>query len=712
MATLEKIRNKAGLLVIVVGIALFAFIIGDFLNSGSTFFRQSNEKVIEVNGEVIKIQDFQERVNEMVDMYKMQMGLTNVQEDLMATIRQSVFDTMVQEVVLDEATDKLGMTVSPEELFDMVQGENISPVIQQMQVFNNPETGLFDKNFLLEFLKAINVKDMQNYLPEQRQVIEQQRDFWLFWEKNIKRQRLEEKYTTLLSKAITANTLDAKEAYNENARSADIVFAMQPYSTIPDSAVQVSNKEIEKLYNQRKELYRLSEAKVIKYIAVDVVPSQEDYEKVSSRIESVKDEFLSSDDVIDIVNDHSDVPFTDVFVSANSMDAETRQFVTNAAVGEVYGPVFENDTYSMVKLLEKTTGPDSVRVAHIMFPNYLDDAYMSNLMDSLTSELKRGADFAAMAGEFSIDDQSRFNGGEMGWFTEYTALTGVDEAFKNAVFSLPVNQVAEVNTIYGKHIVKVLERTSNVTKYKLANIVMEVAPSSKTHSNLYAELNQFISKNRNSDSWADAAGDAGYIVSDASLGPNDQTVGTIRSSRQIVTWAYRAKKGDVSKLFECDDKLVVAALQGTIKEGYHTVKEVTPILRPEIANEKKGQLISSDLMAKNLNSIESYAQAMDTSVDSVKFVSFGTRRIAGIGIEPRMNAMVSLANEGQLSQPVIGSNGVYVFQVIDTNQEAAEYNEQQQVSMLNASNNYRYGFQSIQSLIKQAKVKDNRYRFY
>ena len=223
MATLEKIRSKAGLLVLVVGVALFAFIIGDFLNSGSTYFRQSQETVAEIDGEVIKIQEFQNRVDEMTEMYKMQTGSASLPEEYMAQIRQSVFDGMVQDIVLNEATSELGMTVSPEELFDMVQGENISPMIQQMQMFVNPQTGVFDKTALLNFLKTIDEENIASYPVDQQAQLLQARQYWMFWEKNIKRQRLEQKYTTLLSKAISANKLDAKDAFDGTVASADIV---------------------------------------------------------------------------------------------------------------------------------------------------------------------------------------------------------------------------------------------------------------------------------------------------------------------------------------------------------------------------------------------------------------------------------------------------------------------------------------------------------
>ena len=712
MATLEKIRSKAGLLVLVVGVALFAFIIGDFLNSGSTYFRQSQEKIAEVDGVVIKIQEFQNRVDEMNEMYKMQTGSTSLPEEYQTQIRQSVFDGMVQEIVLNEATSDLGLTVSPEELFDMVQGENISPMIQQMQMFVNPQTGAFDKAALLNFLKTIDTENIASYPADQQAQLLQARQFWMFWEKNIKRQRLEQKYTTLLSKAVSANKLDAKDAFDASAVSSDMVYAMQSYSTIPDSTIQVSKSEIEKLYNQRKELFKQKESKVIKYISVDIRPSQEDYDNASAEIEALKKELATTTRVADLVAENSEIPYMDAFFSENALDPEMKQFVKTAAVGDIYGPVFENDKYRMFKLVDKTVAPDSVNVSHIMLANTGDEAAVQAKADSLLTVLKDGGDFAALAKEFSVD-QAAERGGELGWFTEATALRGVNEDFKNTVFSTAVNGYAIVKSAYGTHIVKVTDKTANVDKYKVADIDMTVSPSTKTYGNIYNELNQFISKNRDIDKLDDAAKEAGYnLLSNVTVTANDQVLGTIRNSRPVIRWAFQNGKGSISEIFECDNKFVIAAVQGTLPEGYRSLESVTPMLRSELVAQKKGEQISQALAAKNLTSVDAYAQAMGASVDSVKFVSFSTRRIAGIGVEPKLNAMVSLAQKGQVSAPVAGNNGVYVFDVYAQNKESKTYDEAAEMKALDASNMYRFSIQAIQLLVNKADVEDNRIRFY
>lgn len=711
MATLEKIRNKAGLLVIVVGLALFAFIIGDFLNSGSTYFRQTQEKVIVVNGEKVDIQQYQALIDEMTEVYKMQTGNNNLPDEYHNQIRQSVYDGLVQEIVLNGEMEKLGMTVGPDELFDMVQGENISPMLQQNPMFANPQTGMFDKTALLNFLKMIDNQNLNGMPAEQRGQLLQAQNMWLFWEKNIKRQRAEQKYTSLLTKAVVANKLDAKYAFDANAESSDMVYTMQSYSSIPDSTITVSKGELEKLYNQRKENYKQPESRLVRYIAVDINPSQEDYNKAQKEIESLKSELASSINVADVVNENSEVPYVDAFYAETALDPEMKQFATTAEVGDVHGPVFENDTYRMFKLVDKTVAADSVKASHIMIAG-LPETRMNELADSLMTVLKGGADFAELAKEFSVDRTSE-NGGELGWMTEAVALRALNEEFKNALFNNPVNEISLVKSLYGVHLVKATEKTKEVTKYKMASIDMTVTPSSATYSDIYNKLNQFISTNNSLAKLEENAKEAGYTIrTNTTITANDNTLGTIRNTRQVVRWAFQNEKGKISDIFEADNKFIVAAVEGSIAEGYRPLSFVENSLRSEILAEKKGEKIVADLKSKGLTSLNAYADAMGGRVDTVKFVTFDTRRISGIGVEPKMNGIVPFVAQNQLTGPVAGNNGVYVFNVYGRNKENAGFNEEEQIKTLEAALVNSVGYGALQTLINRSEIEDNRIRFY
>ena len=713
MATLEKIRNKAGLLVGIVGLALFAFIIGDFLNSGSTFFRQTQEKIANVNGNVITIQDYKARIDEMVEIYRMQTGANSVPEESLAQLRQNVFDSMVREIIMGETTSDLGLIVTPEELFDLVQGETVSPILQQMPMFANPQTGQFDKVALLNFLKTIDDDNIASLPVEQQGQLIQARDYWLFLERTIKQEALNGKYATLLGKAISANVLDAKDEFDASAVNSDIAYTMQAYYSVPDSLFEISNSELKSLYEQRKSLFKQSEGRVIKYITADIAPSQEDFDAAKADIEQVREELVNSDNVADLVNENSDVPYLNAFVSENNLDAELRVFVKEAKVGDVFGPVFDSNRHRLAKLVDKTVAPDSMEISLLVVPNRETREATQVLTDSLRNVANKGGNFADLVRQYSLDVRSAENGGDLGWVTEAGVLANWGENFKTAIFSTKVNDVAVVEHTGTTYLIKVTDRTANITKYKVANIETEVSPSSKTYSNIYNALNQCVANNKDLKKLEDAAREAGYnVVSNVTVTAGDQMVGFIRNSRQVVQWAFSNDKGKVSDIFECDDKFIVAAVLGKVSEGYRPLESVSLSLRTELINKKKGEKIVQDLTSKNLTSLDAYAEEMGGSVDSVKFVNFSTYRISGIGVEPKLNSAITLAKENQLSTPVAGNSGVYVFNVYAREASAEEYDEAKILQFLN-ENFYRMSFQgAIQELVSNADVVDNRIRFY
>ncbi|MDR0538366.1 MAG: SurA N-terminal domain-containing protein [Tannerellaceae bacterium] len=715
MATLEKIRNKAGLLVGIVGVALFAFIIGDFLNSGSTFFRQNQENVLVVNGTRIPFQEYQRRIDEMEQVAELQMGRNALPEEYRTQIRQNVYNTSVEELLLAEELDKLGMAVTADEIFDMMQGENISPMLMQNQMFLNSETGAFDKNGLLNFLKMTDEEAIMNAPAEQQAQLVQLRTLRLYLEKMIKLQRQEQKFITLLSKAISTNKVDARNSFDAQATNSDIIYVMQPYASIPDSSISVNKSEIEKLYNQRKNAYKQAEAKVIKYIMVNIAASQEDYDKAKQEINLIKNELAElTSNIKDFVADYSDVPYEDVFRSTVGMDEDLKQFVTTSDIGDIHGPFLDQTAvprYRLFKLIDKTFAPDSVYVCHIMLPN---DGHETILADSLLEALKKGSSFAELAAVHSIDRNSSSNSGEMGWMTEEIALSVVSEEFNTAVFSARQNEPFKFKSLQGTHILKVTARTTNIHKYKVAVIDKSVNPSSKTYGDLYNNLNKFISRNRDINKLDTAAQNAGLtIFSNVSVSMTDEMVAAIPQSRRIVRWVFEHKGGDISEIFDCDSKhFVVAAVQGSVRKGFRSISSMEDALKAELIAKKKGELIANDLKSKKLTTLEAYARTMNAQVDSVKFINFNTPRITNIGIEPKLNALTTLAPLNTVSSPVAGNNGVYVFEVFNRANNGMTYDERMQMEMNNAGNMYKYGYQSMQLLINNANIEDNRLRFY
>ena len=712
MATLEKIRNQAGLLVIIVGLALFAFIIGDFLNSGSTYMRQSQDHVANVNGTVIHYQEYIERIEEMSKIYKMQLNTSNLTEEQSNQIRLSVYEGMVNEILLKDALDKLGITVTPEELFDMIQGENISPAAQQFPFFIDPETGVFDKMRALNVLKTI--ENYETVPPEYRGEVEQIRDYWLFWERNMRMQSLQTKYLDLLSKAVVVNPLEAKDAFESTLESSDIVYTMQSFASIPDAEVNVSDSELKRIYNQRKEQYKQKESRIFDYISVEINPSRDDYEQVQNEAIKVLEELGMAENIEDVVNATSEVPFWDAFISENDLDADMQAFVEGAAIGDIEGPFFREDSYRIFKLIDKTIAPDSVNVSHILLNTQgVSKEEVEAMADSLIGVLKAGGNFELLAAQYSMDQQSGQTGGALGWITEVEALRFFGSDFKDAIFTAPINQPVMLSSTYGVHILKITEKTANVPKYKLAYIHLSVTPSSRTITRHYNDLNQFISVNNSIEKIEAAATDAGYILnSNIKVTQDEMRIALIPESRPVVRWLFESKKqGEISGIFESKNHFIVAVRRGTLPEGYQSVQSLTPLLQMELFSELKGEKIVRNLKTQNFRTIYDYAETMGTQVDTVRFIDFTTSHITGIGSEPKLNAAIMFSPLNQVSEPVIGNNGVYIFSVINRSKSADSYNEQNEISNLESDISYRAGYAAYQSLRESAKIEDNRIRF-
>lgn len=703
MATLQKIRNKAGLLVIVIGVALLAFIIGDFLNSGQAFFRMSQDKVVVVNGKKVTTQEFSELVNrrteEMQAMFRQQYGMS-LPEGYSARINKEVFDQIVQEMLISDAAASVGIKVSKEELTDMLQGDHIAPQIQQM--FSN-------KAELLNFLQVVFSDDLSQY-PDN--VVEQIMDYrtkWINLEQDVKKQRLSEKYLGLVLKTMAPNKYDLQASYDNGHKSVAFDYALQPYSSLSDNDITITNEELTAAYNKGKERYKQDAQRTIKYIAVEIVPSEADYKTTEEKINALRETFASTQDMSGFLTFNTDVPYTEAYVAVSSMDDEMKNFVQKSQTGDVYGPFFEDESYKMYRLMGKHNAPDSVKVRHIMFP-LNSDAAMNARIDSIYTVLQKGGNFAEMARQFSAERNSGANGGEIGWVSEIDAIQfGKD--FNNLCFNSRSNSVTRIESPYGIHLVQVTERKAPVAKANVAQLVMNVRPSSDTYSELYNKVSQYIANNSKLADFEANASNNGLMVNTATLTADDINFGTINDGRSVVRWAFNAKKEAMSEIFNIENNFLVAMVSNIAEEGYMPQTAVEPYLRQELLKEKKAEKIMADLKAKNPTQIDAAAQAMNSKVEEAKFVTFNTASIAGLGSENALIGAATSAAKGKLEGPIAGNRGVYMFAVteqennttpMDAAAEAEKYNQKVYV-LLNQ-------FMSV--LRENADVEDNRIKFY
>ncbi len=708
MAILQKIRDRSGLLIAVIGVALLAFILGDLLTSGNTFLRKYQDKAFVVDGDLVSTQEYFDRVSEWEDFQKMISGESSLDESATSQIRDIVYQQMVKERILDSQAKKLGLTVSKEEINDLVHGDVISPLLQQLPLFVDPQTGQFDKSTLINFLSTINT-DESMLPPEQIAMVRQYKSIWLFIENLIKYQRLEEKYGSLLSSAVMVNDVEAKTTFDQTQQSADMIYVVQNYYTIADSVASVTDAEIKKFYNENQNLFKASNPRAkVTYFTKEIVPSDEDFDEVEKATSEVYEKLLTTTNAAAVVSDYSDAPFVDAYISANLLSPDERSFVQSAEVSDVYGPFRDGDSFKLYKYLGKTIAPDSVKLRMIGLPeNMANDSLVTAYIDSLHIVIKEGKDFAEVANE--LNPQS--NGGEVGWVREIDLVQAGPNVAQD-IFSIPTGSVSKIKMPGQQSLIYVEEKTNPVEKYKLAVVNMPVIVSDKTQNNIDNELNQLVSEPDIRDNFTQLAQEKGYnVIPSQTVGATDHMLAQMQGSRQVINWALNEKEGAIKK-FDLSRNRIVARVDKIIPAGVLPLSEVSDNIRSLLLNDKKAEKIISDLDSKNLSTLEEYAAAMDSKIDSVKFVDFNTSNITNLGNEPVLNAYAAYAPLNTIVGPLKGNMGVFVIDVINREQVEGEYNAEDQKIAMHSNAIYRLQNQAIEVLKDKMKVVDNRYKFY
>lgn len=704
MAILGKIRSRGVLLMVVVGFALFAFIIGDALTQGSTYFNKSREVVAEIDGEEVNINDFQASIDQMIEVYKIETGQTELTDDINSQLRTSVWESLLNEQLLYAEAEKLGLAVGVDELSDRLIGNNIHPLIAQRRTFAG-ENGQFSRPALVQFLNSLETtpenEDMRNQ-------IEQAKKYWKFWEKNVKMTLLQEKYNALMSKVVTANSLDAKSEYEAAKRSVDVNYVVQPYFAIPDKDVEVSKSEIKDRYNQQKNLYKQEAARSLKFVVFAVKPSPEDYKKAEVAMNTLSPEFRTTTDVAGFVNQNSEVRYTGKPYSEVTVPANLKDFAFGNPAGAIMELVFVNDTYTMARVME--TGilqSDSARLRHI----YLAKTDEGKT-DSIVAAINAGGDFAALAAKYSAVKQTAANGGEIGWIME--DVTGLDKEIITKSFASATNGIFTIKSDQGTQIFQVTEKTAPKRKVRLAIFEIKVATSNMTVSKIYNEAKQFAAELKGSD-FDNRAKEKGVTVRTTNELPTTaEKVAELPQSRQIVRWAFENEKEAVSDVYDCDNQFVVATVTDVLEKGFRPVEKVSEQIKAELIREKKATLIIEKLNAQiaKTPSIEGIAAAIGSEVKSAPAVNFAAYQFGVAGFEPAVVGKVSVLPVNKISAPIKGNAGVYV--VLPTNPQVsnAPFDAKMQVMMLNSRLSYSLPYTIIQDIRDKADIVDNRINFF
>lgn len=712
MATLQKIRSKGPLLVIVIGLALFAFIAGDAWKVLQP--HQGKQDVGEVNGEVLSAQDYQKMVDELSEVIKLTNGLNSLTEDQLNNVKDQVWQSYVNNKLIAEQAEKLGLKVTDAEIQSIID-QGTHPLLMQTP-FRNPQTGMFDKDMLKKFLvdyANLNASQMPAQYVEYYQKMGA---FWQFVEKTLAQSTLAEKYQNLVTKSLISNPVAAEDAFNSRTEQSDLLLAGVPYSSINDSTVQVSDSEIKDRYNEKKEQFKqLVETRDIRYIDVKVVPSDADRKAVEKEVTEYSNQLASTtaDFGTFVRSTGSSVNYSDVPVSKSVFPADVASRLDSTNVNEVYGPYYNqtDDSFNAFKLLAKVSSPDSIQFRQIQV--YADtEEKTKTLADSIYNALKGGADFAAVA---KIYGQT----GEATWVNaqswEGSELDADNSKFINTLLNQPVNELANLNMGQANLILQVMNKKSMQTKYKVAVVKREVEFSKETYNAAYNKFSQFVAQNTTIDSMVKNAEESGYtLMPRTDLSSAEHYVGGVRSTREALKWIFAAKPGEVSPLYECgeNDHLMVVALDKIHEAGYRDINSVAEMLRAEIRRDKKAEKIMEEM--KKYNSIAQVKGMKDAVSDSVKHVTFSAPACISVtrSSEPVIGAVAAKTAANKVSAPIKGNGGVYMIQVYAKEKGSEKFDAKQEETTLTNMAVRIAGNQLINDLYQKAKVADQRYLFF
>ena len=665
MASLQKIRNHGALLIAIVGLAMLAFILGDFLNSGSSFFNRSRENVGVIEGQKIHYTEYEAAKEQLTEVYKIESGRSDFDEDTYSQIRNQVWNMLMMDYTLRAQAKKIGLDVTADELSEQCIGENPHQILRQRRAFMD-ENGQFSREIVKNLISAIN-EDSED--GEQNANLKQAKTYWLYWEKAVRISYMQEKYTALLQHLFKANSLDAEFAFNSRQNGVSADYVMKPYYAVADSLVKVSDSEIKKLYKKNKEQYKQTPNRAIKYIAFDIAPSEDDFKAAETLMNNLQEEFKTAEDVSIVVNTNSDIMYDGRDYSEETVPAQFKDFAfaKGAKTGDCTEILFENNTYAMARIMKAGYSlPDSVELKAIV-----EDG----------------------------EDQ------EFGWIQ-------ADALPKNIAEKALVGKRGERFTVaqgMGEQTYEIMEIGKPTPKVKLAILAREVTPSSKTYSILYNQAKQFIVNNNNAEALEAAAQEAGMaVIPQFNLTATTDKVGQLKASRPIVRWAFEAKEGAVSDVFECGQQFIVAALTEVNDGEYRSLESVRAELTYEATNNAKAEYIKKQL--KNAETLEAAAEALTQPVQHIDRVTLADSRFGNAGMEPAVIGATIALGENALSEPVQGNMGVFVVKTGAANNTAEEINVEVEKAQLASRFSY-LPYQAIQLVEEKAEVTDNRANF-
>jgi peptidyl-prolyl cis-trans isomerase D len=705
MALINKIREKSGIAVTVIAISLIFFMVGgDLLGPNSMLGGSNNQVVGEIAGKEINIKDFQSRVDGFRQNYEAQSG-RSLSENELVGLRDQAWNQFIVDIAYKKQFDKLGLTVTDDELVDMVQGNHISPSI--MQAFSDPTTGRFDKTAVVNYLKNLKT------LP-----IEQQKS-WENFENSLREERIRSKYENLLKFSAYTPKAQAEKEYVAQNTKATLRYLYVPYFSIVDTTIKVTDSELEKYLSAHRSEYKGTDTRSIEYVTFPVQPAKDDSAALYTEIKELARGLATAphDSAFAAMNSDISLP---VNMSFATMTDQLKEAVKTFVPGGVYGPYREGNTYYIYKYGgTKLDTVSSAKASHILIraENQSDSAKAAARVkaEGLLAQIRSGANFEALAATSSADPGSAQRGGDLGYFQNNGAMV---KPFEEAVFSATapglINKLVESQ--FGFHIIKVTAPKSNVL-YRIAAIGKTIAPSQSTRDEAYRKADEFANSVKTKEQFDEAVKkDKALVVANANRIPETASnVNAIQNGREIVRWAFKddTKINNVSSVFETEEQYIVAVLTGKSDQDNVKVDDFRDELTTKVRNQKKSEQITAKLKGAT-GDLEAIAKKYGAGalVESATDISLATGFLSSAGFDPIALGKAFGLKAGQKSDVFTGENGVFIMEQISKTDAPKIADFTQYKTQLTQSLESRMSYLVNEAIRENAKIEDRRAKFF
>ena len=711
MAVIGKIRQRSGLLIFLIGLSIVGFLVMDATNSQGSLLKGRKDSVGKVDGEKILYNDFTKKYEENIKSAEEQMRGQPMGDEQRNYMRTQTWTEMVSDIIFKKTYDALGIGVTPEEMRELAMGENASPYIRQDQQFKNPQTGQFDPAQVSLYLQRLD-QDPQGVEPG---TVRKQ---WLKFETLLKKNQFQQKYDNLINKGFYVPTWMSEMSYNDQTRTVDLKYVQFPYTDVTDADAKVTDEEVKKYLEEHAAKFEQDEeTRKLQYVTFDIIASSGDSASTIKSLEEKRADFAKGEKQADdsvFVKLYSETPFDEAYYDKEKLFTAVKDSFFSLPVKSIVGPYLDGASYKLAKITDRKMISDSVHVRDIKigFEGITTQEAANTkfkLIDSifkLVDTLK--ADFGMVAAMYSDDMESKMRGGDIGWVKQgekdkmYNDLVFY-RAQKGKFYRIPSQTENAI------HIVQVVEDKPTKLAVQVAYLSKEIIPSGETERNIYGNATTFATDNQTETKFKEAGKKSGVKTINA-VQKDAFTVEGLGSAREVVKWAFDAKKGDVSSIFTVGKKHVVVLLEEIRAKGLPDVAAVSERIKPLVAQEKKFEFLSKKIEATKASTLDDLVTKFGKQVVEATSVSFVNPSLNGVP-EPTVAAVTLVTTTGKLSKAVKGTSGVYVVQPIVVYEpgkmvDYTPYSMQMKQQMQGKSRNAQ------EVLKKLAKVEDNRFDFF